>query len=118
MTREIAGHLAKIAKTLEGPGHHPELVAGFLTRCLFSMFAEDVGLLPQQDGKRAFTALLETLQKNPQQFVPLLTALWPELDSGGVCPIGHLRETIILVDQDLLRFANVWACLLYTSRCV
>jgi prolyl-tRNA editing enzyme YbaK/EbsC (Cys-tRNA(Pro) deacylase) len=28
---------------------------------------------------------------------------------GGVCPIGHRRETIILVDQDLLRFASVWA---------
>ena len=28
---------------------------------------------------------------------------------GGVCPIGHLRETIILVDQDLLRFDSVWA---------
>ena len=28
---------------------------------------------------------------------------------GGVCPIGHLRETIMLVDQDLLRFARIWA---------
>jgi hypothetical protein len=72
-----------IAKTLEGAGHHPELVAGFLTRCLFSMFAEDVGLLPKENGKGAFTALLETLQHNPQQFVPLLGALWREMDSGG-----------------------------------
>jgi hypothetical protein len=54
-----------IAKTLEGAGHHPELVAGFLTRCLFSMFAEDVGLLPKENGKGAFTALLETLQAQP-----------------------------------------------------
>ena len=54
VTREIAEHLAKIAKTLEEAGHPPELVAGFLTRCLFSMFAEDVGLLPRQNGKSAF----------------------------------------------------------------
>ena len=61
VTREIAVHLARIARTLEEAGHPPELVAGFLTRCLFSMFAEDVGLLPRQNGKGSFTALLETL---------------------------------------------------------
>ena len=92
VTREIAEHLAKIAKTLEGAGHHPELVAGFLTRCLFSMFAEDVGLLPKQNGKGAFTTLLETLQGNAQQFVPLLAALWREMDTGGFSVV--LRETL------------------------
>lgn len=83
VTREIAEHLARIAKTLEGAGHHPELVAGFLTRCLFSMFAEDVGLLPRNNGKGAFRELLESLQNNPAQFVPLLGALWREMDTGG-----------------------------------
>jgi len=28
---------------------------------------------------------------------------------GGVCPIGHLTKTTILIDQDLFRFAAVWA---------
>lgn len=28
---------------------------------------------------------------------------------GGVCPIGHLRRTIVLIDQELLRFASIWA---------
>jgi prolyl-tRNA editing enzyme YbaK/EbsC (Cys-tRNA(Pro) deacylase) len=28
---------------------------------------------------------------------------------GGVCPIGHLEKTVILIDQDLLEFACVWA---------
>ncbi len=92
VTRAIAGHLAKIARTLEGVGHHPELVAGFLTRCLFSMFAEDVGLLPKRDGKGAFLALLEDLQKDPQQFVPLLAALWREMDRGGFSVV--LRATL------------------------
>jgi hypothetical protein len=92
VTREIADHLAKIAKTLESAGHHPELVAGFLTRCLFSMFAEDVGLLPKENGKGAFTVLLESLQNNPQQFVPLLGALWQEMDTGGFSVV--LRQTL------------------------
>jgi len=28
---------------------------------------------------------------------------------GGVCPIGHLTKTTILIDLDLFRFAAVWA---------
>ncbi|MFZ2852723.1 MAG: DNA methyltransferase [Rhodocyclaceae bacterium] len=105
VTREIAEHLAKIAKTLEGAGHHPELVAGFLTRCLFSMFAEDVGLLPRQNGKGAFTALLETLQGNPQQLVPLLAALWREMDSGGFSVV--LRETLPRFNGKLFKRPDV-----------
>jgi prolyl-tRNA editing enzyme YbaK/EbsC (Cys-tRNA(Pro) deacylase) len=28
---------------------------------------------------------------------------------GGVCPIGHLQKTVMLIDEDLLRFDSVWA---------
>ena len=72
VTREIAAQLAKVARSLETAGHDPELVAGFLTRCLFSMFAEDVGLLPA----RAFSTLLESLKETPAQFVPLVGEMW------------------------------------------
>ena len=92
VTREIADHLAGVAKSLEGAGHHPELVAGFLTRCLFSMFAEDVGLLPKENGKGAFSALLESLKGDPRQFVPLVGALWQEMDTGGFSVV--LRQTL------------------------
>ena len=37
-----------------------ERVAAFLSRCLFSMFAEDVGLLPKIDNDGAFTSLLKS----------------------------------------------------------
>lgn len=40
VTREIAGYLATLASSLEESGHDPKLVAEFLTRCLFCMFAE------------------------------------------------------------------------------
>jgi hypothetical protein len=76
-TREIATRLARVAQSLEGR-HHPETVASFLSRCLFSMFAEDVGLLP----KGAFTDLLKSLQQAPAQFVPLVAELWKAMDSG------------------------------------
>jgi hypothetical protein len=57
VTRDIAERLARVARSLEAAGHDPERVAGFLSRCLFCFFAEDVGLLPA----RAFTELLESL---------------------------------------------------------
>ena len=28
---------------------------------------------------------------------------------GGVCPIGHLQKTVMLIDEDLLQYAHVWA---------
>lgn len=28
---------------------------------------------------------------------------------GGVCPVGHARRVIMLIDQDLLQFESIWA---------
>ena len=64
VTREIADRLARLAQSLETSGHRPKSVAGFLMRCLFTMFAEDVGLLPN----RAFTELLNKLREQPDAF--------------------------------------------------
>ncbi|MFY7940972.1 MAG: type IIL restriction-modification enzyme MmeI, partial [Burkholderiaceae bacterium] len=69
VTREVASVLASVAKSLEADGHPPHQVGAFLTRCLFSMFAEDVGLLPASnqsgEGKGAFSELLQTHRANP-----------------------------------------------------
>ena len=80
-TRDIAVRLARVAKSLEGQ-YAAERVANFLSRCLFSMFAEDVGLLPKVDGEGAFTGLLKTLKNAPEQFVPLVAELWKAMDEG------------------------------------
>ncbi len=79
VTREIAGRIAILARRLEAAGHDPEGVAWFLIRCLFSFFAEDVGLLP----KGTFTDLLVSLRATPAQFVPLVTEVWRTMDTGG-----------------------------------
>jgi len=49
VTREIAAQLAKLAISLEKAGHEADAVSAFLMRSLFTMFAEDVGLL-MRDG--------------------------------------------------------------------
>ncbi|MES2102887.1 MAG: YbaK/EbsC family protein [Pseudomonadota bacterium] len=28
---------------------------------------------------------------------------------GGVCPIGHLEKTVMLIDQDLMQYQSIWA---------
>jgi restriction-modification enzyme MmeI-like protein len=78
VTREVAGHLANLAKSLEAR-HKREEVARFLMRCLFTMFAEDVELLP----KKLFETLLrDHWIKEPYTFVDGLQALWEEMDEG------------------------------------
>ena len=46
VTRDIAALLARLAAALETKGQPPPLVATFLMRCIFCMFAQSVGLLP------------------------------------------------------------------------
>jgi hypothetical protein len=78
VTREISAHLAELAKSLEQAGHRPRLVADFLTRCLFCMFAEDVGLLPE----RSFTNLLNSLPTDGSGFPEVVEQLFREMNSG------------------------------------
>jgi hypothetical protein len=84
VTRDIAEYLALLARALEGPKdkprHAPQHVATFLMRCIFSMFAQSVGLLPTGT---AFTELLEDCRKDPQSFVPLVGELWRKMNEGG-----------------------------------
>jgi hypothetical protein len=78
VTRDIADRLAKLAKSLEAAGHDPHVIAGFLQRSLFTMFAEDIGLLPEN----GFKDILEKVKDSPHGFVPLVTALWKEMATG------------------------------------
>lgn len=87
VTRQIAGRLAAVSRLLEKRGHDSEKVAHFLMRCLFTMFAEDVGLLET----KGFTRLLEDTTKSPDSFAPLLEDLWHAMDKGGFSPALRQR---------------------------
>ena len=78
VTRQIAASLAKLARSLEGR-HEPEAVARFLMRALFTMFAEDVGLLPD----RGFSKLLQDTREDPQHFQYAVRDLWEKMNTGG-----------------------------------
>ncbi|MGX1740250.1 class I SAM-dependent DNA methyltransferase [Bosea sp. NPDC055353] len=77
VTRAIAERLAAVSRVLER-AHDPEEVALFLMRCLFTMFAEDVGLI----RKDAFKALLRECRDAPDSFLPLVSELWQAMDKG------------------------------------
>ena len=94
VTREVAALLARLAKSLEEGENFkgnkapaldaynkiaPETVASYLARCLFSMFAEDVELLP----KGSFQALLQTHRGDPATLQQMLRILWSDMDTGG-----------------------------------
>jgi hypothetical protein len=84
VTRQVAAELAELAKSLEAAGHPPQQVAGFLTRCLFSMFAEDVGLLPAAaDGSGGFAHLLQQYREQPATLAQMLKVFWAGMDTGG-----------------------------------
>ena len=91
VTRDIAVHLAELGKSFENQDHDSETVARFLMRCLFSMFAEDVELIP----KNSFTELLVKLRGHPEHAEPMLKGLWEVMNTGGFSQI---------LMQDLMHF--------------
>ncbi|WP_040592644.1 class I SAM-dependent DNA methyltransferase, partial [Mesorhizobium metallidurans] len=79
VTRAIAKRLAEVSKALEARGNNPEDVAQFLMRCLFTMFAEDVELLPTD----SFKSLLNKSVTDPSHFPHRLKMLWQDMDRGS-----------------------------------
>ncbi|MAA98198.1 MAG: restriction endonuclease subunit M [Stappia sp.] len=88
VTREIAERIARVSRALEQDGHPTEEVAMFLMRVLFSMFAEDVGLLPPDSFKEVLTECKE----KPEIFPGMMEDLWRAMDEGGFT--ATIREKV------------------------
>ena len=84
VTRDIAERLAILARSVEGR-HPPKTVAEFLIRCMFTAFADDVGLLPGG----AFRALLADARPFPDRLPDFLDPLWRAMEGGQ----AFLKET-------------------------
>jgi hypothetical protein len=82
VTRDIADLLATVARRLEKRGYNAETTSGFLMRVLFTMFAEDSGLIPE----RSFTTLLKNQRAHPEHLEHQLSALWAAMDKGEFSP--------------------------------
>lgn len=121
VTREVSQQLATLARSLEQAGHASHDVAAYLSRCLFSMFAEDVELLPAT----SFQALLTQHRGDPATLRRMLASLWADMDRGGFSPAivddvlkfnGKLFKGAGADSYSLLLNAEQIDCLLAAAR--
>jgi len=85
VTRQLAGYLAGLSTQLEKAGHKPDVVAQFLMRCLFTMFAEDVALIPKKSFSKLLAEYADTAEA--RAYLPqALQSLWQTMDTGGFSP--------------------------------
>lgn len=100
ITRDIAERLARLAKSLEASGHRPERVASFLMRAIFTMFAEDVRLMP----KAGFTELLESMRGQVAIFPDMVESLWRAMAEGSFSTT--LRQKLLRFNGGLFESAE------------
>ena len=79
LTERAATAFAALAQALRARGHDPQQVAHFVNRLVFCMFAEDVGLLPNE----MFTRMLEHARRRPQDFAAMARELFGAMAAGG-----------------------------------
>ena len=79
LTERAAASFATLAQALRARGHDPPVVAHFVNRLVFCMFADDVGLLPDH----MFTRMLRQAQRTPEQFTELAAELFRVMAGGG-----------------------------------
>ena len=79
VTERAATTFAALAQALRERGHESHVVAHFVNRLVFCMFAEDVGLLPNA----MFTRMLEQARQQPEEFSELARDLFGAMSTGG-----------------------------------
>ncbi|MEX2166540.1 MAG: class I SAM-dependent DNA methyltransferase [Methyloceanibacter sp.] len=87
LTEEVAAGFAKLAQRLRERGYEPEVVAHFVNRLVFCMFAEDVGLLPH----KMFTRMLEASVSKLDDFEVHSGQLFAAMQKGGPVGFEHVE---------------------------
>ncbi|RIH90650.1 hypothetical protein Mterra_00252 [Calidithermus terrae] len=88
VTEEATERVGAIARALVSRGHDPARVAHFMMQLVFSLFAEDVGLLP----KGIMTTLLERGRADPLRLQRALSALFAAMSTGGDFGVEEIRH--------------------------
>ena len=111
VTQDAARHFAEIAAALRERGLDPAVVAHFLDRLVFCLFAEDTGLLPDM----VFTRIVAQSKGDPARFCKILGQLFDTMAAGGdfgAEPIRHFngnlfddRTVLALTSGDMARIA-------------
>lgn len=116
LTEHAASDFARLAQRLREAGHPPIAVAHFIQRLVFSMFAEDVGLLPDQ----LFSRMLLAAKGMPGQFEVMASELFRAMRSGGTAAWQKIDwfngglfddDTALPLDRDDIQIVSAAAAL-------
>lgn len=79
VTEEAAGRMGAVAKRLTERGNDPQAIAHFLIQCVFCMFAEDAGILPE----KLFETVLDKSNPDGSKAQARLAMLFEAMTKGG-----------------------------------
>lgn len=79
VTEEAAGRMGAVAKRLTERGNDPQAVAHFLIQCVFCMFSEDAGILPE----KLFESVLDKSNPDGRKAQSKLALLFDVMTKGG-----------------------------------
>ncbi|MFJ7723681.1 class I SAM-dependent DNA methyltransferase, partial [Rhodococcus erythropolis] len=120
LTREVADKFASLALRLHERGFDPKVVAHFVNRLVFCMFAEDINLLPRQ----LFTQILDKSHTQPALSEKLFSQLFASMRKGGLFGIDEIKwfngglfddATAIPLTRDELKLVGQAAALDWTD---
>ncbi len=87
LTREVADKFAGLAQRLRDDGHDPQVVAHFVNRLVFCMFAEDISFLP----RNIFSQILDRSVTKPEIATDMLRQLFAAMRSGGLFGVDEIE---------------------------
>ena len=108
ITAKAAARFGGLGQKLQERGHHPRIVAHFLNRLVFCMFAEDARLLPSGLFSRAIRAV----EKRPEEASAQLGDLFAKMSKGGFFGADEIHwfngglfddATVLPLDSDDLK---------------
>lgn len=112
LTEEAAADFAELAGRLRKRGHDAQIVAHFINRLVFCLFADDVGLLPAG----LFERMLSAAQTLPARFVDFAARLFRAMkDPGGEIDFTPIQwfngglfddDTALPLELDDIRLLN------------
>ena len=79
LTQKVAEGFVRLAEELRAEGHPAHVVAHFVNRLVFCMFAEDTGILP----KGLFTRMLGAARQDPGSFPTVCAGLFGAMARKG-----------------------------------
>ncbi|HLF56864.1 MAG TPA: DNA methyltransferase, partial [Thermoanaerobaculia bacterium] len=115
VTADAAKALAQLAQRLRERGVEPRPAARFLDRLIFCLFAEDIGLLPNDVASKLF----EAARGKPDLFDDLVRRLFEQMASGGyfgVDKIPHVNGSLFDDAQTIPLTAEELAFLVQAAR--